>query len=114
MIIIHSLHWETQNHKALPVLQDPDELIKSALLGDRGIKEVDPSARSIFVVHWGKLQTSEDQMTIPEEPIRQADEVPVDTTAVWHLSAGRDAALRKCLCVCVWKQVCREMGWKSC
>lgn len=61
------------------VFREPEELMKSVLLGNRGIKKW---STHLILVYCRKLQTSEDQMAIPEELIRQAEEVPVDTTVV--------------------------------
>lgn len=60
---------------------------------------MDPSACLILVVHCRKLQTSEDQMTIPAELIHQAKEVPVDTMVCDIYPLDVMAAPRKSVCL---------------
>lgn len=93
---------------ALAVFREPDELVKSVLCGDQGRKKVDSSALSILVEHRRKLQTSEDQMTIPAKLIGRAEEVPVDTMVHDIYPLDVMAAPRKCVCVCLKMSVWRN------
>lgn len=53
----------------------------------------------ILVVHCRKLQTSEEQMTIPTELIPQAEEISVNTTVRDSYLLDVMTAPRKCMCL---------------